>query len=229
MGGRCAATTMMELQIQLKAAAEHIKTFAPESISLSAGCELFMRYVTRSNTEIPDFEACKESLVARSAHYKEMTRTSRNQVSGHCQLERSASFSALTRGEFRGGADRCAGGKVCPRRFGERSCDSDAWPVFACVSASQQKRHRLLTDQPLSARQVVLLHGYSRVVIGLLKSCADKRKRLRCIVTEGTPESHGCAMPTPARFCSSVHGCSAPRMFRAAAATRSRRSCSRSG
>ena len=74
------ATTMMELQIQLKTAAEHIESFAPDVIALSGGCELFMRYVTRSNTEIPDFEECKAALVARSAHYKEMTLKSRNRI-----------------------------------------------------------------------------------------------------------------------------------------------------
>eukprot|EP01050_Picozoa_sp_SAG11_P014790 SAG11_NODE_1857_length_4161_cov_2.269079_3_plen_238_part_00 len=125
------ATTMMELQIQLKAAAEHIKTFAPDSISLSAGCELFMRYATRSNTEIPDFEECKEWLVARSAHYKQMTRTSRNQI------------AALGEKFVRDGS-------------------------------------------------VVLLHGYSRVVVRLLQHAVKvQRKRLSCIVTEGTASGTG--------------------------------------
>ena len=74
------ATTMMELQIQLKTAAEHIESFAPDVIALSGGCELFIRNVTRSNTEIPDFEECKAALVARSAYYKEMTLKSRNRI-----------------------------------------------------------------------------------------------------------------------------------------------------
>lgn len=74
------ATTMMELQIQLKTAAEHIESFAPEVIAIIGGCELFIRYVTRSNTEIPDFEECKTALVARSAYYKEMTLKSRNRI-----------------------------------------------------------------------------------------------------------------------------------------------------
>lgn len=74
------ATTMMELQIQLKTAAEHIESFAPDVIALSGGCELFIRNVTRSNTEIPDFEECKAALVARSAYYKDMTVKSRNRI-----------------------------------------------------------------------------------------------------------------------------------------------------
>lgn len=74
------ATTMMELQIQLKTAAEHIESFAPDVIAITAGCELFIRYVTRSNTEIPNFQECRAALVDRSAYYKEMTLKSRNRI-----------------------------------------------------------------------------------------------------------------------------------------------------
>ena len=74
------ATTMMELQIQLKTAAEHIESFAPDVIAITAGCELFIRYVTRSNSEIPNFQECRAALVDRSAYYKEMTLKSRNRI-----------------------------------------------------------------------------------------------------------------------------------------------------
>ena len=73
------ATTMMELQIQLKTAAEHIESFAPD-VPITSGCELFIRYVTRSNTEIPNFQECRAALVDRSAYYKEMTLKSRNRI-----------------------------------------------------------------------------------------------------------------------------------------------------
>ena len=38
---------------QLKTAAEHIEALAPDVIALPHSCELFIRYVTRSNHEIP--------------------------------------------------------------------------------------------------------------------------------------------------------------------------------
>jgi len=74
------ASTMMELQIEVKAAADHIKSVASESLAVSCGCELFMRHVTRTTLEIPDFDACKESLSQRGHHYLEMTLKSRQKI-----------------------------------------------------------------------------------------------------------------------------------------------------
>lgn len=44
---------LMELQVHLKAASDKLKEHSKASISLSAGCELFSRYVTRIATDIP--------------------------------------------------------------------------------------------------------------------------------------------------------------------------------
>lgn len=38
---------MIDLLIQLKTAAEHIESLAPDVIALPHSCELFLRYVTR--------------------------------------------------------------------------------------------------------------------------------------------------------------------------------------
>ena len=49
---RSTATTMMGLQIELKAAADDLKAQQlSHTISLEAGCELFLRYVTRCSLE----------------------------------------------------------------------------------------------------------------------------------------------------------------------------------
>jgi hypothetical protein len=60
---RSEASTMMELEVQLKAAADSLKNCNKDvaglnlngktSISLTAGCELFLRYVTRCFLDFP--------------------------------------------------------------------------------------------------------------------------------------------------------------------------------
>ncbi|KAL0441308.1 UNVERIFIED_CONTAM: Translation initiation factor eIF-2B subunit alpha [Sesamum radiatum] len=56
------ATTMMELEIELKKASDALKSWDTTSISLTAGCDLFMRYVTRTSAlEYEDFNS--QSLV----------------------------------------------------------------------------------------------------------------------------------------------------------------------
>ncbi|CAA6659286.1 unnamed protein product [Spirodela intermedia] len=60
------ATTMMELEIELKKASDALKSSDLTSISLSAGCDLFTRYVTRTKAlEYEDFDAAKSHLIER--------------------------------------------------------------------------------------------------------------------------------------------------------------------
>ncbi|KAJ6696069.1 putative proteinGB/RPIA/COA TRANSFERASE-LIKE SUPERFAMILY PROTEIN [Salix koriyanagi] len=63
----CQATTMMELEIELKKASDSLKSGDTTSISLTAGCDLFMRYVTRTSAlEYEDFDSAKSRLIERA-------------------------------------------------------------------------------------------------------------------------------------------------------------------
>ncbi|CAA7395595.1 unnamed protein product [Spirodela intermedia] len=68
------ATTMMELEIELKKASDALKSSDLTSISLSAGCDLFTRYVTRTKAlEYEDFDAAKSHLIERGEKFGELS------------------------------------------------------------------------------------------------------------------------------------------------------------
>ncbi|KAK4784777.1 hypothetical protein SAY86_019145 [Trapa natans] len=68
------ATTMMELEIELKKASDSLKSWDTTSISLTAGCDLFMRYVTRTSAlEYEDFNSAKSRLIERAEKFGEIS------------------------------------------------------------------------------------------------------------------------------------------------------------
>ncbi|CAI0470813.1 unnamed protein product [Linum tenue] len=68
------ATTMMELEIELKKASDSLKSWDTTSISLTAGCDLFMRYVTRTSAlEYEDFNSAKTRLIERAEKFGEIS------------------------------------------------------------------------------------------------------------------------------------------------------------
>ncbi|XP_078432471.1 uncharacterized protein LOC144704104 [Wolffia australiana] len=68
------ASTMMELEIELKKASDALKSSDLTSISLSAGCDLFTRYVTRTKAlEYEDFDAAKTHLMERGEKFGELS------------------------------------------------------------------------------------------------------------------------------------------------------------
>ncbi|VFQ98653.1 unnamed protein product [Cuscuta campestris] len=68
------ATTMMELEIELKKASDSLKSWDTTSISLMAGCDLFMRYVTRTSAlEYEDFNSAKTRLLERAEKFGEIS------------------------------------------------------------------------------------------------------------------------------------------------------------
>ncbi|EYU45912.1 hypothetical protein ABFS82_04G090800 [Erythranthe guttata] len=68
------ATTMMELEIELKKAADSLKSWDTTSISLTAGCDLFMRYVTRTSAlEYEDFNSAKSRLMERADKFGDIS------------------------------------------------------------------------------------------------------------------------------------------------------------
>lgn len=131
---RSEASTMMGLEVELKTASDALKASDESSISLSAGCDLFMRYVTRTSAiEYEDIEAGKARL--------------------------------MERGE----------------RFGEIS----------------QKARRTIADLGkdfISDGSTILTHGYSRVVLALLKRAASEGRDFNVICTEGRPDNTGAEM-----------------------------------
>ncbi|KAK1263396.1 hypothetical protein QJS04_geneDACA013587 [Acorus gramineus] len=75
------ATTMMELEIELKKASDSLKSWDTTSISLSAGCDLFMRYVTRTSAlEYEDFNAAKSRLIERGEKFGEISLRARRTI-----------------------------------------------------------------------------------------------------------------------------------------------------
>jgi translation initiation factor eIF-2B subunit alpha len=64
------STTMMGLERELKDAASSLQNCNPTAISLKAGCELFLRYTTRTSAlEADTFAAAKKRLIERGQHF----------------------------------------------------------------------------------------------------------------------------------------------------------------
>ncbi|KAL8458788.1 hypothetical protein ACS0TY_035499 [Phlomoides rotata] len=125
------ATTMMELEIELKKAADSLKSWDTTSISLTAGCDLFMRYVTRTSAvEYEDFGSAKARLLERA------------------------------------------------EKFGE-------------ISYKARKIIAMLSQDFISDGCTILVHGFSRVVLEILRTAAQNKKVFRVFCTEGRPGRTG--------------------------------------
>lgn len=125
------ATTMMELEIELKKASDTLKSWDTTSISLTAACDLFMRYVTRTSAlEYEDFNSAKSRLIER--------------------------------------ADK----------FGE-------------ISYKARKIIAMLSQDFIFDGCTILVHGFSRVVLEVLKTAAENKKLFRVFCTEGRPDRTG--------------------------------------
>lgn len=74
------ATTVMGLQVNLKAAADALIATNKGSISLTAGCELFLRYVTRTQVDIPEFDDLRAMVVKRGQEFEVMSLRSRKMI-----------------------------------------------------------------------------------------------------------------------------------------------------
>ncbi|XP_039049209.1 translation initiation factor eIF-2B subunit alpha-like [Hibiscus syriacus] len=125
------ATTMMELEIELKKASDSLKSWDATSISLTAGCDLFMRYVTRTSAlEYEDFNSAKSRLIERA------------------------------------------------EKFGEISCK--ARRIIA-----------MLSQDFIFDGCTILVHGFSRVVLEVMKTAAENKKLFRVLCTKGRPDRTG--------------------------------------
>ncbi|XP_057834018.2 uncharacterized protein LOC131044665 [Cryptomeria japonica] len=131
---RSQASTMMELEIELKNASDTLKLWDETSISLSAGCDLFMRYVTRTSAlEYEDFHTAKSRLIERG------------------------------------------------ERFGE-------------ISLKARKTIAMLGQDFIVDGSRILVHGFSRVVLALLKMASSNGKHFSVFCTEGRPDNTGIEM-----------------------------------
>lgn len=141
---RSKANTMMGLQDELKQASECMINAASgadtshwlttstrsHSIALSSGCELFLKYVTRTFLEeLPNFEECRQAVLER----------------------------------------------------GER---------FAGISLAARDRIADLAADFIQEGQIVLTHGWSRVVASILLQ-ASQSKHFDIIMLEGRPDAAG--------------------------------------
>ncbi|RZC91602.1 hypothetical protein C5167_027664 [Papaver somniferum] len=125
------ASTIMELERELKTASDSLKSWDTTSISLTAGCDLFMRYVTRTSAlEYEDFDAAKLRLIERAEKFGEISRKARRTIA---MLSQDFIFDGCT----------------------------------------------------------ILVHGYSRVVVEVLKLAAQNKKLFRVLCTEGRPDRTG--------------------------------------
>jgi len=73
------ATTLMELQRELELAETLLKE-SNKTLSVSSGCELFTRFVTRTSLDIPDFVECKNRLIERGEHFSKKSAMSREKI-----------------------------------------------------------------------------------------------------------------------------------------------------
>ncbi|KAL0380594.1 UNVERIFIED_CONTAM: Translation initiation factor eIF-2B subunit alpha [Sesamum angustifolium] len=125
------ATTMMELEIELKKAVDSLKSWDTTSISLTAGCDLFIRYVTRTSAlEYEDFDSAKSRLIERA------------------------------------------------EKFGE-------------ISYKAREIIAMLGQDFILDGCTILVHGFSRVVLEVLRTATQNKKQFRVFCTEGRPDRTG--------------------------------------
>eukprot|EP00894_Picocystis_sp_ML_P001117 jgi/Pico_ML_1/51634/g2628.t1 len=121
----------MGLEKELSEAAQALKNCNTTAISLRAGCELFMCYVTRTSfLESEDLGTAKTRLIERSE-------------------------------------------------------------AFADISLQAREKIAELAQKLISDGCTILVHGYSRVVVLLLKRAADRGINFSVYCTEGRPDGTG--------------------------------------
>ncbi|KAK9840552.1 hypothetical protein WJX81_000785 [Elliptochloris bilobata] len=78
---RSKAQTMMGLEKELKEAAASLERCNETAISLKAGCQLFLRYTTRTSAlDAEDFEAAKRRIIKRGTYFAETSVRARAKI-----------------------------------------------------------------------------------------------------------------------------------------------------
>lgn len=73
-------STSSELIQILAEATESLKKSVKNSISLSAGCDLFMRFVLRNVNQYGEWEACRSHLITNGRLFADRAKASRNKI-----------------------------------------------------------------------------------------------------------------------------------------------------
>lgn len=73
-------STSTELIKLLQDATQTLKSSIPNAISLSAGCDLFMRFVLRNTHLYQDYESCRTHLVENGQLFLERSKASRDKI-----------------------------------------------------------------------------------------------------------------------------------------------------
>lgn len=82
---RTSANTMMGLQDELKEASQIMLEWsnqhtARSNIPLSSGCELFLKYITRTFLELPDFDQCRQEILERGKRFAGISLAARDRI-----------------------------------------------------------------------------------------------------------------------------------------------------
>ena len=96
------ATTMMGLEKDLKDAAASLQRCNPTAISLKAGCELFLRYTTRTSAlDADNFDVAKKRLIERGRHFAETSTRARATIAEQGERFIRSGFTVLVHGHSR--------------------------------------------------------------------------------------------------------------------------------
>lgn len=77
---RSTATTLMGLRNDLMQAGEALKQCDDAPISIESLCELFVRFVTRTALDVPDFGSCKALLIERGEMFAQKAQAARDRI-----------------------------------------------------------------------------------------------------------------------------------------------------
>lgn len=81
---RSQSETMMGLQDELKRASQlmvaNVYKTHRSYIALQSGCELFLKYITRTFLELPDFEACRKQVLERGERFHSISLAARDRI-----------------------------------------------------------------------------------------------------------------------------------------------------
>lgn len=91
------STTWMQLEAELRSAIAILKKCNASDlcgrtkVSLTSGCDLFMKHVSRSFLEYSDFNVCKKELISRGENFAGISETSRSRIAeiGHSFVQDS--------------------------------------------------------------------------------------------------------------------------------------------
>jgi translation initiation factor eIF-2B subunit alpha len=106
---RTESETMMGLQKELKLASEEMISFANDPINavllggrshiaLASGCDLFLKYITRSFLETPDFQACISNILSRGQRFSDISCAARDRIASVGQSFIRPGMKILTHG-----------------------------------------------------------------------------------------------------------------------------------